>query len=289
MCEGWDTALKRPSFKVYALVFGALAAVALGAGLAKEYAGLWAGIGVLFVLGVCASVLLSSFLLSPLFQTNDLLERLVRETLHELNAPLATIQTNAHLLAKEHQDPKSSKRLGRIKEACTNLYALYEQMEYYIKREIRLVKHEVFDAKEAVEACITRCSGMQRDLSLVCDLAPLHVKTDRVGFEQCVGNVLSNAYKYNRPKGWVRIVLRGECLSIEDGGIGMDEQTRFLVFDRYYQANTSASGYGIGLSMVKAYCDAEGIFITFVSKENRGTRVDLHLDSIATEKPKDAL
>ena len=289
MCEGWDTALKRPSFKVYALVFGALAAVALGAGLAKEYIGLWAGIGALLVLGLCASVLLSSFLLSPLFQTNELLERLVRETLHELNAPLATIQTNVHLLAKEHQDPKSSKRLGRIKEACTNLYALYEQMEYYIKREIRLVKHEVFDAKEAVEACIIRCSGMQGDLSLVCDLAPLHVKTDRVGFEQCVGNVLSNAYKYNRPSGWVKISLHQGCLSIEDGGIGMDEQTRFRVFDRYYQGHPSSTGYGLGLSMVKAYCDTYGVFITFISKKNIGTQVSLHLASILVKNGKDAL
>lgn len=271
------------------MLFGALAIVtSIGFGVAWAW-GFWAGWGVALGLGALMSPFVTSYLLSPLFQTNHLLERLVRETLHELNAPLATIKTNVHLLEKTTQEPKSLTRLGRITQACTNLYALYEQMEYYIKREIRLVKEEMFDAKEAVEACLGRCSGMQQGVNVHVELTSTYVHTDRIGFEQSVSNLLSNAYKYNHPKGWVEVCLEKGVLSVKDGGIGMDEETRFRVFDRYYQAHPHKTGYGLGLSMVKAYCDGHGIFITLISKKHTGTQVCLHLEPILVKNGKDAL
>ncbi|MBE0496369.1 MAG: sensor histidine kinase [Campylobacterales bacterium] len=281
--------MKRRVWKEASLLFGVMVVVAsVGLGGAWLW-GFW--VGFVLALGVAALVspFVASYLLSSLFQTNHLLERLVRETLHELNAPLATIKTNVHLLEKTTQEEKSLTRLGRITQACTNLYALYEQMEYYIKREIRLVKEETFDAKTAVEACLIRCSGMQREIALSATLTPTTIHTDRIGFEQSVSNLLSNAYKYNHHQGWVKVRLVDGKLCVEDGGVGMDEGTRFRVFDRYYQANPHTTGYGLGLSMVKAYCDAYGIFITLVSKENKGTQVCLHLEKVLVKNEKDAL
>lgn len=254
-------------------------AVAIGL-ISVHWWGVWVGGGVALCVVIALSVALASFLLSPLFQTNTLLERLVKETLHELNAPLATIKANAQMLHREHTDEKSRQRLARIQQASANLYALYEQMEYYIKREIRLVKEEVFDASEMVEACIEKSSGLQGSIALTYTCKPTLVETDRIGFEQSVMNLLSNAYKYNTPSGWVDIQLVAGKLTIQDGGSGMDEQTQFRVFDRYYQANPTKSGYGMGLSMVKEYCDAYGIFISLTSKLGQGTSVTLHLGPI---------
>jgi signal transduction histidine kinase len=255
--------------------------VAVATGISSVHLwGVWmGGIIALFVV-IALSVALASFLLSPLFQTNALLERLVKETLHELNAPLATIKANAQLLHREHADEKSRKRLSRIQQASTNLYALYEQMEYYIKREIRLVKEDVFDAREAVEVCVEKSSGLQGSITLTCTCKPTLVETDRIGFEQSVMNLLSNAYKHNTPSGWVDVQLSAGKLTVKDGGSGMDEQTQFRVFDRYYQENPTTSGYGMGLSMVKEYCDTYGIFISLVSKIGQGTNVTLHLGPI---------
>lgn len=245
--------------------------------------GAWAAFTAAILVGGVLSFGIANYLLTPLAKTNNLLDRLIKDTLHELNAPLATIQANTQLLKQTNKDESSLKRLDRIGQACHNLYALYTQMEYYIKREIRLIKEESFDAKEVVEACIERSAELQGDIALTCKAQNTQVYVDRIGFEQCVMNLLSNAYKYNKLRGSVHIRLNDGVLSVQDSGIGMDEHTRFRVFDRYYQGDPRASGYGIGLHKVREFCDHYGIFIGLVSTPGVGTTVTLKLEKIVTK------
>jgi len=253
----------------------------------------WIGIEAALIAAVLGGAILSygavSYLLTPLAVTNNLLDRLVKDTLHELNAPLATIQANTQLLKHSHDDPSSQKRLDRIAQACQNLHTLYTQMEYYIKREIRLVKEENFDAKEALEACIQRSTELRGELILTCKTQSTMVYVDRIGFEQCIMNLLSNAFKYNKPRGSVHVKLEDGILSIQDSGVGMDEHTRFRVFDRYYQEDPQKGGYGIGLHKVREFCDHYGIFIGLLSTPNVGTTVTLKLDKILTKNQKDVI
>lgn len=245
-------------------------------------------VGAIFIGGIL-SYMATKLLLAPLAKTNNLLDRLVKDTLHELNAPLATIQANTQLLKQTHKDDHSLKRLNRIAQASKNLYDLYTQMEYYIKKEIRLVKEEHFDAKEALEICIERGKELQGGLSLTCKAQSTFVYVDRIGFEQCVMNLLSNAYKYNKPNGSVHVSLESGILTIKDSGIGMDEHTRFCVFDRYYQNNFEADGYGIGLHKVRKFCESYGIFIGLTSEQDVGTTVALRLEKILVKNEKVAI
>jgi signal transduction histidine kinase len=253
----------------------------------------WIGVEAAFIASVLVGGVVSygivKYLLTPLAVTNKLLDRLVKDTLHELNAPLATIQANTQLLKQTHHDPSSTKRLERISQACLNLYTLYTQMEYYIKREIRLVKEESFDAKEALNVCIERSVELQGTITLTCKAQSTPVYVDRIGFEQCIMNLLSNAFKYNKPNGSVHVNLKDGILSIHDSGVGMDEHTRFRVFDRYYQGDPQSGGYGIGLHKVREFCDHYGIFIGLISTPGLGTTVTLKLDKILTKNQKDAI
>ncbi len=253
----------------------------------------WVGVeaalaGALFIGGFLSYVVVN-YLLTPLESTNNLLDKLIKDTLHELNAPLATIQANTQMLSQHHKDDSSQKRLKRISKACDNLYSLYIQMEYYIKREIRLVKEESFDAKELLFECIEKTQELKGDITLTCKAESTPVYVDRIGFEQCIMNLLSNAYKYNKAKGSVHVNLKDGILSIQDSGIGMDEHTQFRLFDRYYQKDPKKQGYGIGLHKVREFCDNYGIFIGFVSALNKGTTVTLKLDKILTKNSKDAI
>ena len=240
----------------------------------------WELIGVVTIVILWFSYIGASFLLAPLFQTNRLLDLLLKNTLHELNVPLATIKANTQMLAMTVNDPRSKKRLERIEKAGESLHGLYGELDYYIKREIRLVKEEVFDAKEIVLACLEELDDYRHDVTVMTTLKSVMLNTDRIGFKKMVQNLLSNAYKYNKSDGKILVHLGENKLQISDTGIGMNETTRFHLFDRYYQENTKKSGYGIGLSIVKAYCDEYGIFINLQSKEGQGTDVKLTLDKI---------
>jgi len=67
---------------------------------------------------------------------------------------------------------------------------------------------------------------------------------------------------------------------IIDEGIGMDETQLLRVYERYYQSDNKQEGEGIGLALVKAYCDDEGIEIQIQSEKGIGTSVSLNLEKV---------
>ena len=68
-------------------------------------------------------------------------------------------------------------------------------------------------------------------------------------------------------------------LRIFNKGLGIDTKNIMLVFDRYFQENSQNIGYGIGLAVVKEFCDKNGIGINIESFED-GNKINLNLKSI---------
>jgi signal transduction histidine kinase len=86
--------------------------------------------------------------------------------------------------------------------------------------------------------------------------------------------------KYSDKHAPIHITAKGTLLSIRDEGIGMQEAELVRIFERYYQSDTAQQGEGIGLALVKAYCDESKIAITFSSRPGEGTTVKLNLKHI---------
>jgi signal transduction histidine kinase len=225
----------------------------------------------LLPLSLLFGYILSKVALEPLFITNDLLDCLLKDTLHELNIPLATIFANISLLKRSEKDPKRYRRLERIEKAGENLQELYEDLDYFIKKEIGSITKEIFDLSEVVEESIAKVEELKGNISIQYKTFTFPILADRRGCQKAVDNLLTNAMKYNRPDGLVEIFCDNGWLVIRDTGIGMDETTLFHIFDRYYQRDMNASGYGIGLHIVKSFCDEHGITIKLTSRLNEGT------------------
>jgi signal transduction histidine kinase len=51
--------------------------------------------------------------------------------------------------------------------------------------------------------------------------------------------------------------------------------TLMKIFDRYYQSDKTMAGYGIGLSLVKRYCDRYAIGLNVQSSSGAGTCIQL--------------
>ena len=107
--------------------------------------------------------------------------------------------------------------------------------------------------------------------------SPLHVK-------RLLMNIVSNAIKYNKDSGSIRLTCRE--VSFEDGkawieficadtGIGMSEEFQQHLFEPFTQENTDArstyGGTGLGMAITKSLVDKMGGSITFESKLNIGT------------------
>lgn len=233
---------------------------------------------------VAGATLLYLFLADPIadnFLTSDKnLKTMIDETLHELNTPIATIEANLTMLKKSITDEKSLKRLDRIKSASSNLTKLYESIEYNIKKNIEQIDKSTFNLHDTIEQSISKFQEIKNEITITNSTPKTDITTDKNGFSKTVENLISNAIKYNKPDGFVNIYLKDKILCIQDSGIGIDTKNLFIVFDKSYQENPTTKGYGIGLGIVKSFCDKHKIKIKIDTKKDKGTTIMLDLGGI---------
>ncbi|MEA3512956.1 MAG: HAMP domain-containing sensor histidine kinase [Campylobacterota bacterium] len=223
---------------------------------------------------------LSKELFEPLFKSDESIQNHIKETLHELNTPVATIAMNSKILQKKEQDEKNILRLNRIDESCENLLNLYKQMEYNIKEQIDTVIIEVFDIDEVIVKSIDKFKDIKKDITISYEKSSLTIRSDINGMEKVIDNLISNGIKYNKSNGTINISIQNNILKIEDTGIGIDTKELFHIFDKYYQENRLNNGIGLGLNIVKNYCDKYKIDIKIDSKLDVGTTFYLDLKGL---------
>jgi len=224
--------------------------------------------------------IIATHLLEPKKQIEENLSYLVDEIIHELNIPLSTIDANSSMLKRAlNEDRKALKRIERIEASSKRLKKLYDELIYSIKKEMREIPKEEFNLKELIEERVEVFEEQKRN-PFVLQLEYCRVFADKIGFEQILDNLILNSMKYSHKLKPISIILKRDILEIIDEGIGMDETQLLRVHERYYQGDSSAEGKGIGLSLVKAYCDEERIGVQIDSKVGKGTHVVLHLNKI---------
>jgi len=232
------------------------------------------------LLSLMFGYILNSYILSQKFNMDENLLHLTKEILHELNIPLSTIQANISLLKKRlDSDNKSIKRLIRIEDASKRLERLYNELVYSIKKEIQIVEKEEFELSKLIKNRVNELKLLNRN-PFELYLNSTIIKVDKIGFEKMLDNILINAMKYSDKDKSITIKLENNILTIEDKGIGMDESELISIYERYYQSDNNSRGEGIGLALVKAYCDNEKIKIWISSKKGIGTKVSFDLSVV---------
>ncbi len=216
---------------------------------------------------------------------------------HELRTPLAVMRGDIEITlrrertAEEYQRVLSSSleeivrlsRLiedllmlaradaGRVELRCEplDLQALCQQMVEYIaplaeQREQTLV----YNAPEPAKTD----DGEEDDLVII--------NADVQRIKQLLLNLLDNAIKYTEPQGSIALGLKVEAqtavLTVTDTGRGIPAEDLPHIFERFFRrsaktADRSASGFGLGLSIVKWIVDAHGGSITAQSEVGKGT------------------
>ena len=228
---------------------------------------------------VCFTILSGAFIsklaIDPLAEYVNNLRNLSKETLHELNLPISTIKTNTQMLNKSLIDEKSQKRLARINSACEMLQERYNELDYLIKKQSDEVIREQFDLVELVNERVVFLNKIYPHIYFNMTCNSLIILNDKKGLAKVIDNIVDNGVKYSPDSKTIDISINERSLTIRDYGIGMDEVELLRIFDKYYQSNKNMQGFGIGLSMVRRFCDKNEIALSFVSKPHIGTTVEL--------------
>ena len=216
----------------------------------------------LIIVGLAIFLSFSISILKPLFKSDEKLQQSIKETIHELNIPVSTIKMNTQLLQKSISDEKSLKRLERIEQASNNLLKLYENMEYDIKKEIDRIENQEFYLDEIISKSCDKVDDIRKNIIITTTVPNIKLFTDINGFEKIIDNLIFNAIKHNikdNPK--IDINYKDNILSIYNTGEKIDTKNLFIVFDKYFQEDSSKDGFGLGLAMVKEFCDKNKIII----------------------------
>ncbi len=96
-------------------------------------------------------------------------------------------------------------------------------------------------------------------------------------------NILGNAIKFSHQNGTIQVTLTQTneevLITIRDNGIGMSEEVKNRVFEKFYQGDSShySDGNGLGLALVKRIIDICKGTIEISSHEEVGTEFTVKL------------
>ncbi len=232
-------------------------------------------ITLLGLLGLFSAYMLARLATDPLMEYIEHLRSLSSQTLHELNLPIATIMSNLGMLKKNQNDQKILKRLERIEKASHMLKQRYNELDYLIKTQTTLKIEESFQICEVLKERVEFLQNLYPSHYMEFECEEKTLVGDPIGLAKTIDNLIDNSVKYS-PKGSKIIVrFKNRTLSVTDEGKGIDEVELIRIFERYYQEDAKEKGFGIGLFLVKKYCDKNNIELSIDSQVDHGTTVQL--------------
>jgi PAS domain S-box-containing protein len=213
---------------------------------------------------------------------------------HELRTPLNAMLGFSRLMRAEAEDtmpPHQIERLDRVLLAGEHLRTLIEETLDVSRIEAGRVSIERtdFELCAQLDAVVAMCEPAAAELGvwLARDYAaqgPLLLNSDPRRVRQVMLNLISNAIKYNRRGGTVRVALEVEktvvTLMVSDDGIGMSAVQRaqlFQPFNRLGRERSDVPGTGIGLVLVRQLVQLMGGELAIDSSPERGTEVRVRL------------
>ena len=205
---------------------------------------------------------------------------------HDFQSPLLNIQGYADLLgnvnlSKEEQQSylqvidQEAKRLSNLTKQLLLLTSLDHAARPLKNQQLELDKQ----LKTVIHKYRWRMEEQQIELSY--ELEPIRLYGDADLLEQVWENLLTNAIKYNRYAGEIKVIaiIVEDQITIQfiDSGIGIAEGDMEHIFERFYRVDTSRSqdGTGLGLSIVKEIVELHQGKIEVISEQELGTTITI--------------
>lgn len=251
-----------------------------------------------------ASLFFAMIILSSFFYTIYVIQRqkqlsemktdFINNMTHEFKTPIATISlaTDSIMNPKISGQPDKVSRFANIiKQENKRMNMQVEkvlQMAKLDKNEIKLKLtavnlHQLAEnAAEYIELQVEPRGGT---VTTELHAEPPVVQGDQTHLSNVINNLLDNANKYSPDSPVITISSRssrkGVSLTISDQGLGMSNEARKHIFDRFYRVHTGdrhdVKGFGLGLSYVKTIVEAHNGSISVKSELGKGSSFTITL------------
>lgn len=214
---------------------------------------------------------------------------------HELRTPLTAIKGWSETLREsEIQDPELlNKGLDVIRSEAERLSGMVEELLDFSHMQTTKpnYKFERLDVLAEVEESVFLFRDRAEREGLVLKYVKhdemLPVNGDRDKLRQVFGNILDNAIKYSYDTGTIRVeAAQAEELAqivVSDTGVGISAEDLPNVKTKFFRADNTLPGSGIGLAVAEEIIRAHGGSIDIDSVKGSGTVVTVTLPLIKSE------
>lgn len=231
-------------------------------------------------------------LLDRLESIDDSRDEFVSNVSHELKTPMTSMKVLADSLLATENAP-----IEMYKEFMQDIAEEIDRENEIIGDLLNLVRTdgeravlniETVDVNELMEVVLKwlKPIALKNNIEIIFEsMRPVTASIDRVKFIIVLTNIIENAIKYNHPEGWVKITLNADhkffYVDVSDSGIGIPEECKDQVFERFYRVDKARSretgGTGLGLAITKNIVLLHKGTIKFYSKENEGTTFNIRI------------
>ncbi|SCC09131.1 Uncharacterized protein BC0861_01957 [Bacillus mobilis] len=211
-------------------------------------------------------------------------QEFVSNVSHEIQSPLTSIKGFARALQDGNLSEEKRKHYLTIIETETTRLSKLSQ---------NLLKLTLLESEEYTPERVTYRLDQQlkqivlnseplwaeKEIELELDLEKVHVTADQESMSQVWINLIHNSIKFTPSGGTITIHLQKHEKFVEiricDTGIGITEEQKQHIFERFYKADSSRNrtygGSGLGLAIVKKVLDLHQGEIKVESEEGKGT------------------
>ena len=194
-------------------------------------------------------------------------QEFVSNVSHELKTPLTSMKVLADSLLSQQDVP-----VEIYQEFMTDMSEEIERENKIINDLLSLVRMDKTasamnikseNINELVERILKRLRPIaaKSNIELVYEsFRPVTAEVDEVKLTLAISNLVENAIKYNHENGWVHVSLNADhryfYIEVADSGIGIPEESKEHIFERFYRVDKSHSreigGTGLGLSIARS-------------------------------------
>lgn len=233
-----------------------------------------------------------NYMADEIDKTDKIKNDFISTVSHELRTPLTAIKgwTETLLCINESQDETINNGLRVIQNETERLYTLVEDLLDFSRMQSgRMTLHlqkidiiaELDDAVYVLRDRATR-EGKEIFYSSPDFAAPVNADPDRI--KQVFVNIIDNAIKYTPSGGRISIVaMIGSSeivIRVKDTGCGISEEDLPRIKEKFYKANFSTKGSGIGLAVCDEIISLHKGSLEITSVLGEGTEVCITIPTL---------
>ncbi len=209
-------------------------------------------------------------------------QQLSSNAAHELRTPVSVMLSRCEYCLEELElSDAVREELKQIRQKLLQMSDLITSLLEITRRE-RASFHPDFEeidlpmlAESASEELEEKAAQKDIRIHVSCDLHDPVITADMGMITRLFINMIDNAIHYGKEHGFIQIRLKEQddriLIEFEDNGIGIPVDAQQQIWDRFYQVDSSSSGFGLGLPLVKQIIDCHHGTISVSSIPGRGT------------------